>query len=133
MEVREKMAEYRNRMGYTIRDMARKAKTSTTIIKMVEEGEVTHPNIARRIGEAYRLTEKQTWDLMPEIHRPDSPRYDPDHYKALVDILSPEDARRAYIQGRFDGLLRFTGTDSDLYEAKKGLRYYNLYRETGMI
>lgn len=58
---------------------------SIGLLDMIKEGEVTHPNIARRIGLYFGLSDEETEELMPEIHRPSSPNYEPDKFVATVD------------------------------------------------
>lgn len=85
---REKMIAYRKSVGASIQQMARKCKCSVTLLRMIEgyNKEVTHPNIAERIGRAYRLTDAETEMLMPEHYRKSSPNYNPDLYK-YSDLL----------------------------------------------
>ena len=86
MTVREKMKTYREAHGLTIKSMSRLCDVSEGLIASVEEGWVTHPRIAQRIGTAYKLTQNDIYELMPVIHRPNDPRYDPDYYKSPVDM-----------------------------------------------
>ena len=83
------MVEYREKHNLSIPEMARKCKTSSTLLIKLEEcdQEITHPKIAERIGRQYKLTKKQTESLMPEHYRPSSPNYDPDLYRRNKDEL----------------------------------------------
>lgn len=85
MTVREKMKQTRLDMHMTFKDMSRLSGASPLLLERIEEGFVTHPDIARRVGSAYGLTEQETEELMPEIHRRSSPNYDPNKY-----VLEPE-------------------------------------------
>ena len=85
MTVPEKMKDYRRKHGYSIETMSRKSGVSTTLLKMVENGLVTHPNIAKTIAMIYELDEGDAYELMPAIHRPDNPEFDPDRYKERAD------------------------------------------------
>lgn len=80
---REYMIEYREKHGLDIKSMAEKCKISKTLLLMLEasEQEVTHPNIAARVGRAYKMTKLQTESLMPEHYRESSPNYEPDKYR----------------------------------------------------
>ncbi len=80
---REYMIEFREKHGWTTLQMAKKCKTSKTLIGMLEasDQEVTHPNIAERVREAYKLTNEQYESLMPEHYRKSSPNYEPDKYR----------------------------------------------------
>ena len=78
----------RLQQGLSVLDMAIKCKTSRRIIYMLEgcDQDITHPKIAKRVGNAYKLTKEQTKSLMPEHYRKSSPNYDPDKYRSWCDI-----------------------------------------------
>ena len=59
---------------------------SAGLLSCIEGGYVTHPDIARKVQKGYHLTDEETELLMPEIHRKSSPLYEPDKFKAPVDI-----------------------------------------------
>lgn len=82
MTKRDYMALYRAQNGLAVRDMAIKCKVSQRLIHILENDaeQVTHPQIAKRIGKAYKLNAQQVEGLMPEIHRKSSPNYDPTRY-----------------------------------------------------
>ena len=86
---RQYMIDYRNKHNLSIKQMAVKTRTSTTLLIMLEEcdQEVTHPKIAERVGSEYKLTLAQTESLMPEHYRKSSPNYDPDLYRRNKDEL----------------------------------------------
>lgn len=91
MGAREKMIAYRKlheTIGTPLNYISNKLKISPMLLDMVENGHVTHPKIARRMQELYDLTEEEYEELVPEIHRKSSPKYDPDHYKASADLYS---------------------------------------------
>lgn len=81
MDVREKMIDWRTKNYVTLRKLSEKYGISETLLSMVEAGEVTHPNIVKKIAKAYGLTKEESYELMPENHRPNSPGYEPDKYK----------------------------------------------------
>lgn len=81
MAAREKMLEYRVNTGVSVRRIARRLGISVGLLDMVENGDVTHPNIALRMQKLYGLTDEETEELMPENYRKSSPKYDPDKYK----------------------------------------------------
>lgn len=85
MTVRERMKDWRERFGVTVGQMALRANCSTGLLIGVESGEVTHPNIAHRIGVAYGLTELETEELMPKNYRLHGGDYEPDRYVASPD------------------------------------------------
>lgn len=93
LDTRCKMAQFRKKHGITMKQMAKYCRISETLLGMIEEGgAVTHPNIARRIGEEYDLSVLETEDLMPSFHRIHGGDYDPDRYKSPIDI--PDYLRR---------------------------------------
>ena len=83
------MIEYRRKHKMSLRHMAEKCQISATLLSMLEkcDQEVTHPNIAERIGKQYHLSKKRTESLMPEHYRKSSPNYDPDLYRRNKDEL----------------------------------------------
>lgn len=80
---REYTIEYRKALQIDIQAMAKKCKISKGLLEMLEgcDQEVTHPNIAKRVSRAYKLTKQQAEGLMPEHYRKSSPNYNPDLYK----------------------------------------------------
>ena len=77
----EKMKAYREEKRYSIKTMSMKSGCSEMLLKMVENGAVTHPKIAEQIKKAYKLNKKDILEIIPENYRP-GPNYDPDKYKA---------------------------------------------------
>lgn len=84
-KVRELMKQRRSDWCITAKQMAEKCECSEALIFMVENGDVTHPAIARRMQYYYKLTERQYETLIPEIHRPSSPKYEPDKYILRIE------------------------------------------------
>ena len=87
MTAREKMKAYREKNGYSVERMSRKSGASTVLLRMVENGNVTHPKIAEKIGKAYKLDKEDIYELMPENYRPGE-NYDPDKYVEHVDVTN---------------------------------------------
>lgn len=87
-EVREAMKNYRQWKRFSLEDMADICGISETLLQIIEDGGVTHPKIAERIKKAYKLTDIQAEQLVPEIHRPSSPNYNPDKYKEDVSNIA---------------------------------------------
>lgn len=83
MTTREKMKAYRLQHGYSFERMSWRAGTSEVLLRMVENGNVTHPKIAKKIGRAYELDKEDIYELMPENYRPGE-HYDPDKYVEFV-------------------------------------------------
>lgn len=90
------MIEYRKALQIDIQAMAKKCKISKELLEMLEccDKEVTHPNIAKRVSRAYKLTKQQAEGLMPEHYRKSSPNYNPDLYK----ISEPQNKNIAVIR-----------------------------------
>ena len=74
------MVKYRSDNQIDIRTMAERCRISMGLLRMLEEGEVSAPSIAQRVGEAYGLTELETEDLMPLNYRLHGGDYEPDRY-----------------------------------------------------
>ena len=74
------MIRWRTKHSLSYNQLADISDVSPGLIEMLENGDVTHPNIAKRVAKAYGLTEMESYELMPEIHRPNSPLYDPKRY-----------------------------------------------------
>ena len=83
---RNLMANYRMFMDWLPKEAAKKCGISEELYKRIEGGDVTHPNIVKRIQEVFKLTDEQAEELLPENHRPSSPKYDPDRYKAIFTV-----------------------------------------------
>lgn len=84
MTAREKMKAYREKNGYSIEKMSRKSGVSSVLLNLVESGHVTHPKIAEQIGKAYKLSQEDIYELMPENYRPGE-NYEPGKYVEEVD------------------------------------------------
>lgn len=79
---RQKIIDFRNNMMITQQEMADKLNISELLLDMIESGHVTHPKIAKRIQKLVKLTDKEMYELVPKIHDPNSPEYDP--YKFVL-------------------------------------------------
>jgi len=63
--VAEKMRKYREKVGASQRQMAIRANCDLRIIEILENGGVTHPNIAKRVAAAYKLGKRDAEKLHP--------------------------------------------------------------------
>ena len=81
MDVRQKMIDWRKKHDLTLEHISRASGVSKNLLELVENGSVTHPDIARQIGEAYCLSEDDILELMPKNRRSGREGYDPDKYK----------------------------------------------------
>ena len=88
MTTREKMIKWRNKNRITLRFLSDRSGVSETLLSMVEAGEVTHPKIVKKIQKVYRLNDLEAEELMPKIHRPHDPEYEPDKYKHPADMFN---------------------------------------------
>lgn len=73
LHVREKHADWlhekREKMGLTLRQMAKLCKCSVGLLEMVEDGAITHPHIASRIAARYNLSVDEYNDLIFDQYR----------------------------------------------------------------
>ena len=80
------MIRRRTRMGKSRAQMAQMCRCSAGLLRMLEEDArcVTHPKIAARIAQAYRLGRTQAEMMLPPNYRTGDPDYDPDRYRQEV-------------------------------------------------
>lgn len=77
-------------LGLTLRAAAKKLQISESLLDMIENGRVTHPNIAKRIQKLYKLTDEEYYQLIPENYRPGD-KYEPTKYVHWNDL--PENSK----------------------------------------
>lgn len=86
MTARETMIHKRKEMGFSTKYMALyQYGISEVLLKMIENGAVTHPDIARKIQKVIGLSDLQTEELIPLHRRPHGGDYDPNRYVAPAD------------------------------------------------
>lgn len=88
------LIEARERRKWTRAELAEAAKCSTLLIDILEQGGVTHPNIAIRIGKALGLRSKDLMPLVPKRYRGKSLKHiDPaeDAEKLIFSIVGKRD------------------------------------------
>lgn len=78
--VYDKIARHQKAERLNDRDMAYKLHIGEVLLRMIKKGEVTHPNIVKRIQKYFKLTDLEVEVLLPENRRPHSEKYDPDKY-----------------------------------------------------
>lgn len=89
MTTREIMVHKRKELGLNAKEMALyRYGISEVLLKMIEAGEVTHPEIAKKIQRTLELTDLQTEELIPVHRRPHGGDYDPDRYVYPADKLA---------------------------------------------
>ena len=99
-ELRERMIKRREKYRISRKKMALKCGCSEKLLQIIEEEDgVTRPNIAKRIGLAYGLTELEIEELMPINYRPHGGDYEPDRY--LHEIHTTLDPDRALKEEEF--------------------------------
>lgn len=59
---------------------------SVMLMDILEEGGVTHPKLAEKIGKIYKMSNSEIESMMPANYRKHGKKYDPDKYKDPVDI-----------------------------------------------
>ena len=105
------MIEFRERWNIDYVKMAKKLHISPLLVSMVEDGHVTHPNIARRMQKLYGLTEEESYELMPPNYRPNGGMYDPDMFRA------PEDRQFVLFKKPYDEYESYERKDKRWMEA----------------
>ena len=83
--VRLRMVEIELERGVTRDEMAKEVDISRPLLGMVVHGEVTHPEIAKRIAKVYDLSELEYEQLIPKHRRPHDPAYDPEMFMDHID------------------------------------------------
>lgn len=96
MNARQKMIDIRKEKGLSQREMALQLGISATLLDILESGGVTSPIIVdRKIAPLYGLSELEAEELYPEDLRPHSPRYDPEPYIEMHEMI--EEYRKTWM------------------------------------
>ena len=67
--MRKWLKEIREKLDCGLEEMARRCETSPTLLEMIEEFDaLTHPKIAARIADEYKLTVERYNELIPTCH-----------------------------------------------------------------
>lgn len=66
---------------------------SEALLDLIENGGVTHPDIARRFVEAYEFPEDCIEELIPRNYRKGGGEYDPDRYRRMENVDGKESFR----------------------------------------
>ena len=66
--------------------MALVSGISETLLDLIEHGGVTHPDIAKRVVEAYGLPEACAEELIPRNYRKGEEEYDPERYRRMENV-----------------------------------------------
>ena len=86
MNTREIMVHKRKELGLSTKQMALyRYGISEVLLKMIENGAVTHPEIAQKIQKVVGLSDLQTEELIPLHRRPHGGDYEPNRYVAPAD------------------------------------------------
>lgn len=82
----EKMKQWREESGITLKQMSTRSGISVSLLDLIENGGVTHPDIARRFVKAYEFPEETIEELIPRNYRKGSDEYDPDRYRRMENV-----------------------------------------------
>ena len=88
MDARLKMIQFRREHDLTRARLAKMTNCTEAQIRLVEEGEDTHPKAAKRIALVCGMDEMETEELMPINYRKHGGCYDPDKFRP-PEITSP--------------------------------------------
>lgn len=80
MSAVDKIIEFRKQTGIPLKDIARRSGVSASVICAVENGNVTHPKLAKKLQAYYGLTDEEYLELIPKNHR----EGEPNRYKAVI-------------------------------------------------
>lgn len=73
--------------------MATRSGISESLLDLIENGGVTHPDIARRFVTAYEFPEDAIEELIPRNYRKGTDEYDPDRYRRMENVDGKETFR----------------------------------------
>ena len=62
-----------------------------SLLDLIENGGVTHPDIARRFVKAYEFPEDAVEELIPRNYREGTDDYDPDRYRRMENVDGKQD------------------------------------------
>lgn len=82
----EKMKKWREENCITLKQMSTRSGISVSLLDLIENGGVTHPDIARRFVKAYEFPEETIEELIPRNYRKGSDEYDPDRYRRMENV-----------------------------------------------
>lgn len=85
---REKIVKYREQHDISRKQLADRLGISEVLVGIIENGGVTVPGIAKRIGKLCQLTYLEIEELMPLNRRKHGGRYDPDKY--VIEPIRPK-------------------------------------------
>lgn len=86
MSAVDEMIAWREGLGLTLKDLSKRSGVSIGLLELIENGGVTHPDIAARICEVYELPQEYAQEFIPKHRRQNTEDYDPDKYKQYEDI-----------------------------------------------
>lgn len=102
--------------------IANMLEVSVMLMNILEEGGVTHPKLAEKIGKIYKMSNSEIEAMMPANYRKHGKKYDPDKYKDPVDIygMNSDYFGRERYKNESDEEIRpeifEEGTDEEAYE-----------------
>ena len=89
----EKMKKWREESGITLKQMSTRSGISESLLDLIENGGVTHPDIAKRFVKAYGFPEECVEELIPRNYRKGTDEYDPDRYRRMENVDGKESFR----------------------------------------
>lgn len=116
MSAREKMKEWRIVRSVTHKMISDSTGISEGLLKILEDGGVTHPSIVGIIQKFYGLTDSEAEELLPENRRPNGDKYDPDKYVTQID---PRAMKVMPKQSIVEQYVTAANTDRIIREARK--------------
>lgn len=101
MSAREKMKQWRENRKTDFYGISKICGVSAGLLRMVEEGAVTHPDIVLIIQKQYGLTDEEAEELLPRNRRPHDSEYEPDKFvenEELNNRINCDKRNRTVIQ-----------------------------------
>lgn len=92
--------------------MSIRSGISEALLDLIENGGVTHPDIARRFVEAYEFPEDCIEELIPRNYRKSGGEYDPDRYRRMENV----DGKSIFVITHKDM------TEADIYASEQHLK-----------
>lgn len=93
--MRDDMVQARKRLSLTRNALARIVEVNEVLIDIVENGGVTAPGIARRIGRVLGFSEEQIAQLTPPPRPPEAEMYNEGRISSMARIMPKKTAKAA--------------------------------------
>lgn len=86
MKAVERMKKWREENGITLKQMSTRSGISESLLSLIEEGGVTHPDIAKIFVSAYGFPEECVEEIIPKNYRKSDEEYDPNRYRRTENV-----------------------------------------------